>query len=1371
MEETQSLPIWCSTAELTKTRTPFPKTATYDVGKLSISAVDINEHGTHAVLAGKDILKIIKVQNTSAHDELDIREAVINQISTRGLRPDEVHKRREFLPARDVRWSRKNFSHIVATAASNGRIAIYDVSRLRPPVELTHIYPHKGQVNKLDFDPHAGYMLLTGSQDKWCRLWDIRGPDQPRGHGQYLIRAPVRDVRWCPTDAYEFALCTEEGAVQKWDIRDQRQPLISIAKAHEKSCYTLAWHPDGKHVATGSLDKTLKVWDLKSEHSRASRQKPSFQLRCPGAIMNLAWRPPCWSAEFAECGSWQSTQIATSYTTGDPRVHVWDFRRPCIPFKELNQYATRPTDILWASKDLIWTVGDSGFTQNDMSWAENPEDSMPPGAIALAADGTLIAVTENRDKRKLAAQLDPAALFLNIPHERLSGTEDGQLSRSLTDDEGVDLSFAEQASRRQSKTASRSAKLQTNTPSPLDDQLRTLPLDKAVKAKKGMFVNGQVGAMSRIPGLYEPASVTEDLANYYAKPLTSAERKAKPDEILPYLESAFQHNAQVALRIGLSDVARKWSEVETVVIPELKDWADNNRKERLDRKAAEEAKQAESSKRTSLNASSPFSKSSQQDKHARSPGKPEKFINVLLQGVKNQQRGSSDSASHGGSNMTTPRQSATFSSPISAIRQAESTWFTIDDAIDPIQPLPPSLANAHSTAGIASRALLDNTSEPSYSPLSSPQRPAISSDKDKGHRRSATETSTATMSKLAVKSSPTAFAQRSPNLLQDRTQDQRRAALRDYRAPTRQPFSLESPFVNTSKSEKERHDSADSFPMFPASTSSSGKGLSFGRPEEIPDSVPEESIRVRQDSDEWEQRDSFYASVGRSADADLAGFEMDDSPSRPQPYNLDGASDSKPAGPKPIEQQFRAALARSLSSQAEPKPRKPSTPTVKPQPVPAKRMGDSYPHTRRALDVTNPFIREGYQPRILLALSSDDPSMREPYDISDFRPIDITEYEPTCAPWSVSTYPMVTSIIELDAGKRGMQLGAWILCYLHPFFFDMSTNKEMTDEYRLNRPVNTFKQFMHPAFRQRFIQNLFAQHLEHLTRLRLIIPKCEFKKFIVDELGYLHFAGKSSQAQQSVGDQLIVDPYKLRSTCSECKQPMPLNAQVCKACKTSRGKCPICEMPLGIPEPEIGSSLTMHPQSSLLTYCHICGHSVHHDCMSAWLDCEDVEGECPVEGCGCDCGPGKIRDQRIAREIAEREKQKDDREAVRNSVSGTSLRNDPLRAETSPAAAQARHTLRKRSSGGAGVEGERGTQSSDERTTPSSGGASGSAWTRRGTGGGGIMTSGRRSVQGGNGRGLAGTGGTSSGTSGGTSFGRRVRLVEPDEEESMMREG
>ena len=1353
---------------LTVSRRPPQRTAVHRTG-IPIAAVDINESATHAVLAGRDILKIVKVQDRTIFEDLNIRGAVNSYISTQPLKPEDINKRREFLPAKDVRWSRKQYSHVVAAAAQNGRIALYDVSRGSSRIELHHLYQHKNQVNKLAFDLTLGYLLLSGSQDKTCKIWDIRDPKKPAPYAEFRARASVRDVRWSPTDAMEFASCTEDGTVEKWDIRKPQQPLLSI-KGHEKSCYAICWHPDGKHLASGGIDKNLKVWDLKSQNRR---QKPVFSVRGPAGIMNLAWRPSCWSAEFAARGTWQSAQIATSYTDDDPRTHIWDLRRPHIPFRELSQFETRPYDMLWADKDLLWTVGGAGiFAQTDISYASQPEDSLPPGAIAWAADSSFYAVTEDRTVGRRTSASDPAAAFLNVPEDMLSGAEEGLVSRSLTDDEGTDTSWSEYTSRRESKAAStRSAKSQANTPPTHEDGPKTLPLDRAVMAKKDMFINGQLSAVTRIPGIHLPHKVVEEIAHGYAHPMTENERQSNPNDILPRLESAFQCNASIALAANLHQTAENWRLMAAVIIPELRTWADNNRKKRL--KAAEAAKHHTNDRKGKdpvQNTLSPFTKAWPRDKDSKSPSQTDKVKSNLFRGVVESQRGSSDQGSHAGSNMTTPRQQPLLS-PSASTRQAGSIWFTLEDAIDPITPLPPSLSNAHTTAAKASKALLDGTINPPHSPSSSPEKPRPSSERAKSHRRSATESATQHLSSAAVNGSPTLShrttpAERLHSPLPSRIQEERRAALKDYRAPARQPLSFDPPITSPRQGRADRHDSTESFQLFPASTSSSARMKSLGRSFELAESIPDESVQSRPELDIWNRKDSYYDSIGRPGkeyeeshggsgrDTETADFAMDESPAS-RPFGLDGTTDSKPVrGPESVEAKFREVLAQDQRSKGGVVVKHPVDMTG------AEREGNNPSINGSQLDKLvegsvatysallgppvhhfNPCLRGSSKDiESLSCIAEGDVSRNSSYEASDFRPIDITKYEPL-VPWALSAYPQVCQAIEADItegtyGSTSSQFSAHLLCHIHPYFFHQSFRVQPTSDDLATMPKKLADKIQQPAFSSRVIMSILGTHIERLTNHGLHATASNLRRLAVEELDYPLLAGPEARTRkdETTGEALNVDPRKLQSTCSDCKQPMPLTATACKNCKVSRQPCAICEKPMANPVVTNANNAAaifraIPKQSNLTSYCHVCGHSGHFSCMSDWFANPSNQGECPT-ACGCDCAPGKRREERIRQQIAAREEESALRGAM---ASSSTARKDSKVAGHSPAVDKARDALRRGASGSTSprigsLGGDRTMRSSDERTTPSSGGT---AWSR---------------------------------SAGGTSFGRRVRILKPGED-------
>jgi len=46
--------------------------------------------------------------------------------------------------------------------------------------------------------------------------------------------------------------------VKEWDASNGR--LVFTYGGHINEVYAIVWSPDGKHIASGSADKTVQVW-------------------------------------------------------------------------------------------------------------------------------------------------------------------------------------------------------------------------------------------------------------------------------------------------------------------------------------------------------------------------------------------------------------------------------------------------------------------------------------------------------------------------------------------------------------------------------------------------------------------------------------------------------------------------------------------------------------------------------------------------------------------------------------------------------------------------------------------------------------------------------------------------------------------------------------------------------------------------------------------------------------------------------------------------------------------------------------------------------------------------------------------------------
>ncbi|RMD39797.1 hypothetical protein DV735_g5350, partial [Chaetothyriales sp. CBS 134920] len=1099
------------------------QTATHRTG-IPISALDTNEHKTHAVLAGKEILKTVRIQDGCVTEEFNLRTSILSYASTHGSsQPDAAARRREYLSCRDVRWSSKQFSHVIATAGQNGRIALYDVNvaGAGARTELAWIHDHTGQVNKLDFDVFVGYMMLSASTDKTVRMTDIRDTRAAKCTQKFVVRSGVRHVAWSPVEGndFEFAVCADGGLVQHWDARNPRGPTLSI-HAHERGCYSLDWHPGGRHVVSGGTDKYVRVWDLKGER----RQKPVFSFRAPQAIRNVKWRPPSWSSDSAENGAWQTTQVATTYQLDDPRLHVWDLRRPMIPFREIDSFNRPASDFLWASKDVIWACGEEGvLTQNDINFAPQVHQMCPPSSLQSLPNGDCIFFSEERPHRRLSKGDDPSAAFLSLAPDGLSlGDEahqptdlDPEDRESVHNDSLLSTSFKRKVRSVPQRSASSAANLSHSaspqTPNPLNSVLQ---LNKVTKPGISTFGNDQAGFLGSIIGAAPEPGLVEFLAHYYSTPPSEVARKKRPDQILDGLTERFLNNADACAEASMHRMAQSWRMLESVIVPELQDWADSNRAVRKSEDLKIKERGEKERQKTKEKAESIHSFSKAPAGHAvavaGSEVKPQKLVSHLLSAVTDSERGVLEHDST--SNMTTPL-ARPLKEPSSAptIEPSSSDQVDSPDSLESLQPLPPSVLNSHATAAAAARALADTMG------LSMTLA---------GHDEAESGISSSSQEEDADLMAAEKILERSP-MINPQVHEEKRAVLLDYRVQARPIFSLDSRSSPPKYDQDSHRDSSESFPMFSTSGSSSQKPQLLGQSF---DSQPPEprsgSLQDQDHSTHVDSSDSFSSSgehsLPREGDVQVHDFSADTSLSmetQPGAGTEHGSSqeqEAKRAEPTPELE------ASSPNHGAESMLNSYSQPSNASSSLDMHGYQSGHAPTQRKIHITNPAlsisslvdIAASQVTRSITELREQDKMDADGYVVADFWPIDLSRYE-TKLPFALSALPLACQTIAYDAssGIAAGQFAALLLLYLAPYFWHTDYRREVSVALPLPQPQDVADRLMRPDLAQRVLEGILIDHIEYLQRARLYDTAAALRRSCA-ELGF-----DRAQSQRAVKPQ------------------------------------------------------------------------------------------------------------------------------------------------------------------------------------------------------------------------------------------------------------
>ncbi|KAF2124447.1 hypothetical protein P153DRAFT_379540 [Dothidotthia symphoricarpi CBS 119687] len=1215
-------------------RTGSSQDASHKTG-LEISALDINRERTHAVLAGREILKTVRVQDAKIVDETNLRAAALSYA-------DSHARQREGLGIHDVKWSHGQFSSHIATAAANGKVILYDLNRAS--VELTRLHEHSRQVHKLAFNPHQGHLLLSASHDATVRLWDLRDMRRDvstcRSRDQYPgINGGIRDVLWSPTDAVEFAFGTDNGTIQRWDFRNNKSPKQKIT-AHERTCTSIDWHPDGKHLLSSGVDRTVKVWDFSID---GRRQKAVWVLTTPYPVHKARWRPPYWSDESYEEGVYQCTQLATSYDRDHSVIHIWDFRRPYLPFREINKFKTAPSDMLWHSRDTLWTVGKEGiFQQNDVHHAPKTVDRRNLQALAVSPIGEVVGVAQRRPRqRRSAASAYPEDTYTGDPHDKRSNTEKGSLQGSA--DDGLDDSFLTASlKQRHGRTASNRSVKSFRSTLPSDAAPKVMFLSDSMTTQSDFLKPNQLAMRGPLPGGVNNQVFAYLAQKYKAIPLTDP-----PDiDSFLYIERIFQQNADYARRAAFHRLAQTWQLVGSSVASATRRRAELHRERRRLRHKPAPLSLSDAKHKVM------FGHLGTQDRQLTTPPNPavRAILSTLDKPRATSPAGLSQTNIESTSNLTTPlaRPVTTYQSSLNDSHRPALPDLDQEDIIQ----LPPA-ANA---------------------PQPNAQNRLLKS-----------EMATRTLS-------PTHPAFSGPHWYPSADDlDERRAMVGSWRASPRIPLNLGPTNAQGESSSSppplERHHSGESFTMFSASSDSqhgnsvpssfaSGKSQSAQSSSKNWQRSPEKSSfgKPRFATSDDQQQDlgismqvspnTVPVSTGQPSREASSGLGVQPNSTRNGTDHLVEFSSGERAVQEMEFLRRNNQLLRHDSSESEA--------------FFGSRDGMSNSSIDYSADMeaSGTIVPDASGDSTILV---DDPTAEDSLLLSDFQAMHIDVEEE-------SAYTVVGLLNNLMAfhttTQSDAQFSSLLLLLLAPLLPQTHVPSAVSDIDSgevLTTFADTFTSLgLTPTQAKAILSTQLSQLIA--TGINPYQAESILHTYHAQLHGLCLFNSAATLRRLAYPTYPAVYEQALKDTqlgllCLSCNTPInnPKDKMRCESCKRAQAPCPICwaRYPAfdlmttkkkdkaqfrssfndrehrrkrsslvsdvgpnsdGIDEEcsPVTPTNWSPSKATLWTWCPLCGHGGHSNCLSTWFsDPVLSEGACPTEGCLCDCVNGKRRDDKL----------------------------------------------------------------------------------------------------------------------------------------------
>ncbi|XP_022190901.1 GATOR complex protein WDR24 [Nilaparvata lugens] len=319
------------------------------------NALALNKDNTQVVIAGRNVFKVFNIEE----EEL---------VETCNLRVGKNLNHLNF-SCNDVAWS-TNEDHILATAATNGAVVMWNLNRQSRSKQEHVFVDHKRTVNKVSFHSIEPSRLISGSQDGTMKTFDLRIKEATRTF--YSNTESVRDVQFSPHSQHNFAAVSENGSVQLWDVRRPDKCYHQFT-AHSGPIFACDWHPEHAWLATASRDKTIKVWDL------VNKPAVEFTINTIASVGRVKWRPQ------------RTYHIASVALVVDCSVNVWDVRRPYIPFASFNEHKDVATGIAWRGHPhtFLSTSRDCTLYHHLFKDATRPASKANPQGVAFNSRGDL----------------------------------------------------------------------------------------------------------------------------------------------------------------------------------------------------------------------------------------------------------------------------------------------------------------------------------------------------------------------------------------------------------------------------------------------------------------------------------------------------------------------------------------------------------------------------------------------------------------------------------------------------------------------------------------------------------------------------------------------------------------------------------------------------------------------------------------------------------------------------------------------------------------------------------------------------------------------------------------------------------------------
>lgn len=303
-------------------------------------------------------LKINQTEDVDLIDVLQDGDTLVAVLSDQSLLQAAVEEG-ELKKVRDFAG---NHGEIIDAVVDGGdRLVIATNSpeiRVLNPLNMLEFSPLVGHTDIVIAIDVNGRWLVSAGKDRSVRLWDLESADCKAvftGHAGSIGAVAISRSKGLP----KFILSgSEDQTIKKWAPDGSAE---YTRKAHDKDINSLDVTSDDSRFATGSQDKTIKIWNTEN-----------------GEVIGVlkGHRRGIWNVRFDATGS---TLVSGS---GDKTVRLWDLHNyTCL--RTFEGHTNSVLKVLFYRNDIIASAGGDGLvkmwdtkTAETLGTLDNHEDKV-----------------------------------------------------------------------------------------------------------------------------------------------------------------------------------------------------------------------------------------------------------------------------------------------------------------------------------------------------------------------------------------------------------------------------------------------------------------------------------------------------------------------------------------------------------------------------------------------------------------------------------------------------------------------------------------------------------------------------------------------------------------------------------------------------------------------------------------------------------------------------------------------------------------------------------------------------------------------------------------------------------------------------------